>query len=434
MKPAAVVLALALVPSLAAADVAGPIRVSPNGRHFVDRAGKPFFWLGDTAWPLFNEYPVEAAETYLRNRSEKGFTVVQAVLAWTHGGTGFEKTRTPMANVEGEKPWLNDDPATPNDRYFRHVDRLVRLADQLDLVLAILPTWGHYVNGARVVTTANARAYGRWLGTRYRPARNVIWVLGGDREATGFEGVWREMAAGLRAGDGGAHLIGYHPAGWRTSAQYFHREPWLAFNMIQTWTEWAKIHPAVVSDVLRTPNKPVVLAEGAYEDGPEYPLGPITPLLVRRQAWWTVMAGGFHTYGQNQMWRLEPGWEKTFDTPGAAHVAVMKRVLGAQRWWDAVPDQTLFATGVSSEQTLNTALRSASEDWALVYLASQCTVVLHTDRVAGPRVKATWIDPRTGERKDAGLLENSKRQKQSFTTPGHWEDAVLLLESVRDPR
>ena len=34
-------------------DFAGPIKVSPNGRYFVDQKGAPFFWLGDTAWPLF---------------------------------------------------------------------------------------------------------------------------------------------------------------------------------------------------------------------------------------------------------------------------------------------------------------------------------------------------------------------------------------------
>src|SRR5579871_2779190 len=27
--------------------------VSPNGRYFVDQHGKPFFYLGDTAWLLF---------------------------------------------------------------------------------------------------------------------------------------------------------------------------------------------------------------------------------------------------------------------------------------------------------------------------------------------------------------------------------------------
>jgi hypothetical protein len=62
-------------------------------------------------------------------------------------------------------------------------------------------------------------------------------VDGGDREPTGFEDVYRALAHGLRAGDGGAHLISYHPRGWTHSSQWFHDDDWLDFNMIQTWTE-----------------------------------------------------------------------------------------------------------------------------------------------------------------------------------------------------
>jgi hypothetical protein len=424
--------------SVARADVAGPLKVSSDGRHFVDRGGKPFFWLGDTAWPLFVEYPKATAEAYLKNRGQKGFNVIQAVLAWTHGGSGFEKAKFPMANVFGQKVWSNDDPSTPNEAFFKHVDHLVDFANRQGLVLAILPTWGFYVNNAKTVTTANARAYGRWLGARYKSAANVIWVLGGDRIATGFEEVWRLMAAGVRDGDGGAHLITYHPCGWRSSAQYFHDEKWLDFNMIETWTEWAKVYPAVLSDTLLSPRKPVVLGEGAYENGPEYPQGPITPLLVRRQAWWTVMAGGFHTYGQDQLWRMNPGWDKTFDTPGAGHVAKMKEIVSARPWWNLVPDQGLFASGVGSERTLNTAMRAKQSDFALVYLSSQTTVFIHLDKIATRSVRATWISPTTGERKPAGeYLTGNLNDKQfpgnptqPFATPGHWEDALLLLEGV----
>ena len=67
--------------SLAGAHVPGPIEVSADGRHFVDRTGAPFFWLGDTAWPLFTQYSTQQAEAYLANRAAKGFTVVQGVLA-----------------------------------------------------------------------------------------------------------------------------------------------------------------------------------------------------------------------------------------------------------------------------------------------------------------------------------------------------------------
>jgi hypothetical protein len=62
-----------------------------------------------------------------------------------------------------------------------------------------------------------------------------------------------------------------------------------------------------------------------------------------------------------------------------------------------VPDQGLFAAGVSCERTLNTALRSVDSDCALIYLSSQCHVLIHLDKILTRRVRATWIDPRSGE-------------------------------------
>ena len=56
-------------------------------------------------------------------------------------------------------------------------------------MLAMLPTWGYYVNEATSFDAESAFAYGRWLGERYRDAPNVVWVNGGDRVPTGHEDV-----------------------------------------------------------------------------------------------------------------------------------------------------------------------------------------------------------------------------------------------------
>src|SRR5687768_17810389 len=55
------------------------LRVSENQRYLQTADGKPFFWLGDTAWELFHRLTREEAEKYLKNRADKGFTVIQAV-------------------------------------------------------------------------------------------------------------------------------------------------------------------------------------------------------------------------------------------------------------------------------------------------------------------------------------------------------------------
>jgi hypothetical protein len=413
-----------------------PIKVSSDGRYFVDQNEAPFFWLGDTAWPLFAQYSKEEAQAFLQNRSAKGFTVIQGVLAWG-GGTGFE-IKAPGPNYAGDKPWLDDDPATPNDAYFRHVDHLAEFARGKGLVLAMLPTWGYYVCDVQAINTSNARTYGRWLGARYKDVPNIVWVSGGDRIPTRYEAVYRELALGLREGDGGAHLITYHPCGWRSSSQFFHGESWLDFNMIETWTDWYQVHPAIMSDRLLTPPKPVVLGEGAYEDGPEYPLGPITPLVARKQAWWTFMAGGFHPDGQNQMWRMDPGWLSALDTPGAYHMGVLRQILGTIEWYKWVPDQSLFANGPGSGPSLNAAARSADGDWLLVYLAGKGSVTIYIDKIiTSAQCRATWFDPQTGAATAAGAYPTGnlgpgtfpRKTTQTFTPPSTSEDAVLLVEA-----
>src|SRR5881398_2507175 len=54
------------------------LKVSPNGRYFVDQHGKPFFYLGDTCWLLFQRLNHEEVDEYLKDRAAKGFTVIQA--------------------------------------------------------------------------------------------------------------------------------------------------------------------------------------------------------------------------------------------------------------------------------------------------------------------------------------------------------------------
>jgi hypothetical protein len=58
----------------------GPIRVSANGRYFVDAGGEPFYFLADTQWELFRRYSLNDARLILENRKAKGFTVVMVML------------------------------------------------------------------------------------------------------------------------------------------------------------------------------------------------------------------------------------------------------------------------------------------------------------------------------------------------------------------
>src|SRR4051794_37057221 len=55
------------------------LKVSKNRRFLAYEDGKPFFYLGDTAWELFHRLNREEADIYLTMRAQQGFTVIQAV-------------------------------------------------------------------------------------------------------------------------------------------------------------------------------------------------------------------------------------------------------------------------------------------------------------------------------------------------------------------
>lgn len=411
--------------SPAAAGGTQALRVSDNGRYFV-RNGKPFFWLGDTAWSLFTLYTPQEAEEYLRHRRQQGFTVVHTMIAF-NGGPGL-KTRS--SNTAGEEPWLNSNPATPNEAFFKNVDHVLDVARREGLVVVIMPCGGSsgaFVSKDKVFTKKNVRAYGKWLGHRYKDVPNIVWGDGFDLPPWEHVGVAEELAAGLREGDGGSHLITYHPSGGNSSS-YFQNESWLDFNIIQTWSDYWRSNPMVIADYCRLPVKPVVMAEGAYEAGPEYPSRPITPLVVRKEAYWSFLGGGFHTYGHNDIWRHNPTWRQSMDSPGARQMGILKKILTSRQWWKLVPDPSVFVLGANSGKTLNVAARTTTGDCIIVYLSSRTTVTIDLGRItASPMVRATWVNPQTGKETPAG--EFPRGSKQQFTTPGPGEDAVLLLDA-----
>jgi hypothetical protein len=416
-----------LLAGIAMAGTLGAAPLLTPHEHYFVRHGEPFFWLGDTAWTIANLYTPAEAEEYLEHRARQGFSIINVMMVFT-GGPGVK----PIAeDVGGNLPFLNWNPETPNEAFFKNIDRVLAAAERKNLILAIMPCGGSsgaFVKKQRIFTEANVRVYGRWLGKRYKSTPNLIWVNGFDLKSSEYPEITRGLAAGLQEGDGGEHLITFHPGGGNSSS-YFHTEQWLSYNTIQTWSDYWRIHPLVLADYCRLPVKPVVLAEGAYEEGPEYPSRPITPLVVRKQAWWAFLAGGFHTYGHNDMWRKNPTWRGSLDSPGARQMGILKQVLAPRTWWTLTPDQSVIAIGAGSDKELKAAARSTAGDWAILYLSTRNAPTVDLGKItASEKVRATWVNPDTGESSDAGTFPNSGLRV--FTPTLKSEDAVLLLEAM----
>jgi hypothetical protein len=397
-----------------------PVKVSDDHRYFLDQKGEPVFWLGTTQWQLFREYSLEDARTIIEKSKDKGFVFAQVMLMGVGDGT--------KPNIHGAKPWINDDPITPNEDYFKNVDAVMKIAQQNNFNISMTLFHQRY---RKAITLPKARAWAKWVASRYKDFPNIVWSMTPEAKPE-FVPILRELAAGLREGDGGRHLITFKPDPAPYSSSFIHGEPWLDFDSMQVWKSVDLIYPFVTKDYNLKPTKPVLMAEGAYEHGSEYGFD-VTPLWIRRQAYYSYLAGAHHTYGHNDSWRVLPTWKQALDAPGAKQLGILKRIFEArQEWWKLVPDQGIFAHGGNTQgKILNLAARHPDGRWALVYLGGKADFSIRTNKIASRvgQVGAVWIDPRDLSPYLVGAFPNTG--VHSFSTPEGWEDALLLLEPLR---
>jgi hypothetical protein len=449
-----------LVAALAATAAAEPrLKVSDNRRFLTYADDRPFFYLGDTAWELFHRLDRDEAERYLADRASKRFTVIQAVAL-----AELDGLNTP--NAYGHRPLIDNDPARPDVKdgpendYWDHVDFIVGRAAQHGLFIGLLPTWGDKWNrkggaGPEVFRPENARKYAQWLGERSR-GQPIIWILGGDRaiENDAHRAIVAAMAEGLRAGDGGEHLITFHPPGGAGSADWFHDQPWLDFNMRQNGhvLEFPERYSQTRVNYDREPTKPVIDGEPIYEDHPvsfnAKSLGHSTAADVRRPLYWDLFSGAFgHTYGHHSVWQmwtpdrnpvnnpLMP-WFEAISQPGAAQMQYGRRLIESRPFLTRIPDDSLIVvdrvpTSVPGSGTRRfVGTRDESGTYAMIYAPIGRSFEVDLGKLNAQRIKAWWFNPRDGRATPAGEYENAG--EQAFTPPdaGELLDWVLVLDDA----
>ena len=432
----------------------GRLMVSENKRFLVFEDGTPFFYLGDTGWELFHRLNKEETEKYLENRRSLGFTVIQAVVLAEVDGLN-------VPNTEGNKPLIDNDPLKPNEAYFAHVDWVINKAAEKGIFIGLLPTWGDKWNkkwgtGPEIFNPENARTWGKFLGSRYRNQPNIIWIVGGDRPVENdlHRKTVAAMAEGLREGDGGSHLITFHPTGGSGSSQYFHNEPWLDFNMRQNGhsLSFTERYSATYNDYMLEPPKPVIDGEPVYEDH-QINFNPdanshSTAADVRRPLYWDLFTGAFgHTYGHHSVWQmwtperspinrpLMP-WYEAIDQPGAGQMMYGRLLMESRPFLTRIPDSTIIVAGrivsavPGSGSYRYVATRDQEGTYAMIYAPIGRQFSVRMDAIKGKEVTAWWFNPRNGESIRIGKFENTGTRSFISPTPGENLDWILVLDDA----
>lgn len=427
----------------------GVLRVSDNQRYLCN-GEQPFFWLADTAWLLFQQCSLEETYVYLRNRRDKGFSVIQAVLLHNMEGAA--------ANSLAEAGKDVTDPL-----FWEHCDKVVKMAEELGLYMGLLPAWGAMVKGG-VLNEENIEKYATFLADRYGNSPNVIWILGGDVRGNEGEAVFRKEGLLFKKLTPDK-LIGYHPFGRTSSSLWFHDEPWLDFNMFQSghrrydqaslgaWDDNAMKEgffgednwKYVDRDHSHTLMKPTVDGEPSYEwilqglhvlDQPYW-----REWDVRRYAYWSVFEGAMgHTYGDNAIQQFykdssKPGaygvkqtWHDSMHHVGSEHMGHLKMLMESVDYQNGRPAEELLLSG--QKERYERIAVFAGDDYLLAYdyLGAAFTVDLR--QFSGKTVHAWWFDPVSGVSSYFGNLtgkaEAAVKPVARFTEDNDW---VLVVRA-----
>lgn len=434
--------------------------VHPDGRYLMYENGRPFFWMGDTAWNLFDKNTVASARKYLTARKMQGFNIVQCSLLFgTYGVT--------RPNVEGQLAFEDLKTLTPNEKYFDHMVEIIELADSLGMYVGLLPQWAENVTGCynyeNIIfkTEEQMYNYGKYLGSKLKDKKNIVWILGGDRPATGIgnRGVefdhismYDAEAKGIAEGicgreDYSCCLMTYHPNGWQSSAKWFHNKPWLDFNMQQNGHGYADATWAnIARDYALEPHKPLLDGESTYDEHYidfKVHLGITTDYHTRRCFYHEVFAGAFgHTYGTTGVWQFyDPStgetpselecysWERSLGRASGYQMIYGKNLMLSRPFFSRIPDNS-FVYELYDKADHITATRDIDRTYAFIYTESGRPIHLDLTVVGkGKKVKAWWYDPRSGKAFLIGLLDRVKDYTFVAPTEGPVNDWVLVLDA-----
>ena len=254
--------------------------------------------------------------------------------------------------------------------------------------------------------------------------------------------IWEAMALGLKKGDGGIHLITYHPRGASSSSTFFHNKDWLDVNMYQSGhsKHFESVYRYAENDRTKTPAKPTIEGEPGYEDiAIEFwQFMDFSKPSERVSAYWNLLSGAAgYTYGNNAVWQMfrKGGevaipalfdWKKSLDRPGANDMRHVHELFTKRPFNKLVPDQTLILGDNPKGSTYILAAQANDQSFCIFYASVGQLIPVDLSKM-GDSIDAFWFDPRDGTVRAANFPENGS----SFIPPtsGKGNDWVLILDN-----
>ncbi|MDE5856534.1 MAG: glycoside hydrolase family 140 protein [Anaeroplasmataceae bacterium] len=400
----------------------------------------PFFWLGDTAWLLFEKLSVEEAKLYLDNRKRLGFNVIQCVLLHTYKD-GF--------SCAGKSPLRKS--------YWEEVQKIVEYAQKLGLIMGVLPAWGAMVK-SNIINEENMNQYTEFLNELFHPFENIVWILGGDIRGDEYFSFYDRFGKRLKELDS-SRLITFHPFGRTGSYQWFKDSTWIDFHMFQSghrrydqvnlnaWDDKSNQDDVFGEDNYKyvrknksLTSKPCLDGEPSYEGILQGLHDSTQPYWqdydVRRYAYWSVLEGAcgftygnnaimqFHRKGEEGSYGVREDWLEALDMPGGKQMQHLKKLMLSLDFTNGFACSDMVINPKPFYEHISV---FAGKDFILCYDFLGREFSLNLKEYKKKKFTCFWINPEDGMQYSFGKIEGKEIITVKPKKRENSNDWVLLL-------
>jgi hypothetical protein len=287
--------------------------------------------------------------------------------------------------------------------------------------------------------TTKAYNYGHYLGARY--AGRVVWQHGNDYEtwrSASDEALVMAVRDGIKAADPSdlnTIELNYEvnqvitASASRDDANWENR---IDFDAVYTYNPtYAKF----LAEYAKTPAKPLMFAEGQYENGTAGTRELGTPYILRKQLLWSLTSGATsYLYGNGSYFANYPSLAtpaayaaNVIDTVGVQQMNYMLGMWKTLPWTALAPDTNhnfltggLGTWGATGDPTNNVYATAATGNGVgVAYIPSARTITVNLAAI-GPNPTLQWFDPTTNTTTTIGTRSGT----QTLTTPGNHADGT----------
>jgi Protein of unknown function (DUF4038)/Putative collagen-binding domain of a collagenase len=425
-------LMLALAPAQPGNQSRQVIALDPTGKYLVNQStGKPTFMTGDSPQTPFVQVSDADVETYLKDRASRKFNAL-----WLLPVDKTDQANAPK-NFYGQTPFDGPDFTNEDPAYWAHVDHVMQRIEAYGMIAVLDPAFvgvkssdgylDSYLNSSDEVM----KAYGAWIGKRFRNYPNVIWSLGGDAcpSTKGLYGKLNDLAQGIRSADP------HHMFTLESCRQLSMLDVWTQstpLNLNWVYGSYTSIQAQCARDYSRSGALPAFAGEDFYEG--EHSM---TALMVREETYWEVLSGCTlgRLFGNNAIWTMGgpldtmgKTWQSQLASAGSLAEQWQGALMRSREFWKLVPDSSnaVLAGGIGSGTSISVAACASDGQTCIVYdpAGNSQAPQIAMSHFSGA-VHGWWFNPSSGVTTDLGALTNSGTR--TFRPPDG-NDWVLVLD------